>query len=128
MKRIGITIYESQDATQATRLEFAVVSSEAVISALVDRFLAWQLPETVASDACVTNRDYPHPRYGTSLLTAIEARQMFEHALAAPLPTVPGHGSDAALAHPGSGVIERSKVFELSEGTELRVREVKVEA
>lgn len=48
---------------------------------LVDRFLAWPLPKTVSSDACVTDKDYPHPRIGTNLLTADEARQMLEYLL-----------------------------------------------
>jgi hypothetical protein len=48
------------------------------IKALVDRFLAWPLPKSVRSDRCVTE-DYPHTRYGTNLLTAEEARQMFEY-------------------------------------------------
>lgn len=49
---------------------------------LVNRFLAWPLPKSVCSDACVTDKDYPHPRSGTNLLTADEARQMLEHVLA----------------------------------------------
>lgn len=53
-----------------------------LLPALVDAFLAWPLPESVCSDACVTERAAPH-RIGTNLLTADEARQMFEHALSA---------------------------------------------
>lgn len=52
------------------------------IKALVDRFLAWPLPKSVRSDLCVTE-EYPHPRSGTNLLTADEARQMFEYLFAA---------------------------------------------
>lgn len=48
------------------------------IQKLVDRFLAWPLPKSVQSDLCVTE-DYPHQRSGTNLLTADEARQMFEY-------------------------------------------------
>ena len=51
------------------------------IDKLVDRFLAWPLPKSVASDGCVTNRDYPHQRIGTNLLTADEAKQMIEYLL-----------------------------------------------
>jgi hypothetical protein len=55
------------------------------IKALVDRFLVWPLPATVASDMCVTMSDdlYAHNRYraGTNLLTATEAEAMFRHAL-----------------------------------------------
>jgi hypothetical protein len=51
------------------------------IDAMVDAFLAWPLPASVRCDACVLDQGYPH-RVGTNLLTAIEARQMFEYALA----------------------------------------------
>jgi hypothetical protein len=54
------------------------------VAKMVERFLAWPLPASVCSDTCVTNRDYPHPRVGTNLLTADEARQMIEYLLAAP--------------------------------------------
>jgi hypothetical protein len=50
------------------------------LKALVDRFLAWKLPETLAADPCVTQPNTLH-RTGTSLLTAPEARQMLEHVL-----------------------------------------------
>lgn len=48
---------------------------------LVDRFLAWPLPKTVASDTCVTNPHYSHPRSGTNLLTAEEAQAMLVYVL-----------------------------------------------
>lgn len=51
------------------------------IKRLVDLFLAWPLPKSVRSDTCVTV-DYPHQRSGTNLLTADEARQMFEYLFA----------------------------------------------
>ena len=51
------------------------------IKTMVDRFLAWRLPRTVCSDLCVTDANYQHPRFGTDLLTASEARQMIEHVL-----------------------------------------------
>jgi len=54
---------------------------ENVVKQLVDAFLAWPLPESVCCDRCVIERGYPH-RSGTNLLTATEARQMFEHLLA----------------------------------------------
>lgn len=53
------------------------------IDRLVDRFLAWQLPQSVCSDLCVIDSKYAHSRSGTNLLTAEEARQMFEHVLGA---------------------------------------------
>ena len=48
---------------------------------LVDRFLSWPLPQSVCSDGCVTDRDYPHQRIGTNLLTADEAKQMLAYVL-----------------------------------------------
>jgi hypothetical protein len=55
--------------------------TEDQIKALVDRFLAWPLPQSVCSDLCVTDRNYKFPRSGTNLLTASEAQQMIEHLL-----------------------------------------------
>lgn len=54
------------------------------VDALVNRFLAWQLPQSVCSDLCVTDREYKFPRSGTCLLSAAEAKQMIEHLFAAP--------------------------------------------
>jgi len=51
------------------------------IDELVNRFLAWKLPQTVCADLCATDNKYPHSRSGTNLLTAIEARQMLEYVL-----------------------------------------------
>lgn len=50
------------------------------ISEMVNAFLAWPLPDSVCSDGCVTIKGYPR-RSGTNLLTADEAKQMFEHVL-----------------------------------------------
>lgn len=47
---------------------------------LVNRFLAWPLPKSVRPDPCVMDQGYPH-RSGTNLLTADEARQMFQHCI-----------------------------------------------
>jgi hypothetical protein len=52
-----------------------------VIADLVTKFLAWPLPQSVASDLCVTDRSYQFPRSGTNLLTADEATQMITHLL-----------------------------------------------
>lgn len=51
------------------------------IEELVNRFLAWNLPQTVCADLCVTERDCKYQRFGTNILTAAEARQMLEHVL-----------------------------------------------
>lgn len=56
------------------------LSREQVVKMLVDKFLAWPLPDSVCSDLCATKRGYPH-RSGTSLLTADEAKQMLEYLL-----------------------------------------------
>lgn len=54
-----------------------------MIDALVDRFLSWPLPASVAADPCATDPNYPHPRSGTNLLTATEAREMLRYVLSA---------------------------------------------
>lgn len=53
-----------------------------VTDAMVSRFLTWNLPDSVAVDECATMENFPHPRTGTCLLTAVEARAMLEHVLA----------------------------------------------
>ncbi len=51
------------------------------IDELVNRFLAWPLPNSVCSDLCATKQGYPG-RSGTTLLSATETRQMLEYVLA----------------------------------------------
>ena len=51
---------------------------EKLIDQLVNRFLAWPLPDSVAADLCATMQGHPH-RSGTTLLSAIEAKQMLLH-------------------------------------------------
>ena len=68
---------EQEQAPQVTEEELA---------AMVDRFLAWPLPDSVCSDTCVTERNFGvaqgwPKRSGTSLLTADEAEQMLRHVL-----------------------------------------------
>lgn len=58
------------------------VRKEINIHALVEKFLAWELPTSVSSDSCVTA---PQPsdavlrRTGTNLLTATEVEQMLRY-------------------------------------------------
>lgn len=52
---------------------------EKVIERLVNRFLAWRLPDSVQSDTCVTDRTYKFERNGTNLLSAFEAKEMIAH-------------------------------------------------
>jgi len=49
---------------------------------LVNRFLAWPLPKSVAADGCATNNAYPFPRSGTNLLNGEEAEAMLRYVLA----------------------------------------------
>jgi hypothetical protein len=54
------------------------------IEKLVNRFLGWPLPKTFAPDCGISFTKLNHPTswpIGTNLLTAEEARQMFEHVL-----------------------------------------------
>lgn len=80
---------------------------------LVDRFLSWPLPPGVCSDTCVTDSQYPHPRSGTNLLTAAEARAMLEHVLAGsppppsgwqPIETAPKDGHVVLVLLPSSDI------------------------
>lgn len=52
---------------------------------MVQRFLSWPLPESVRPDDCAMSPDYPH-RYGTSLLTADEAKAMLLHVIGESVP------------------------------------------
>lgn len=81
---------------------------------LVDLFLAWQLPASVCSDEiCTKHSIYTgRIRYGTNLLTASEAAQMFEHVLASfsdPFPS--SHVTADGHAIPVAEVME-SKPFD----------------
>lgn len=75
-------IYTKADMEAACELVRASnrLAEKLTLDRMVDRFVAWNLPDSVCSDPCVTQRGYPH-RIGTSLLTADEARQMLMHVL-----------------------------------------------
>jgi len=66
-----------------------MMKDELDIDALVNRFLAWPLPDSVCSDLCATKQGYPH-RSGTTLLTAVEAKAMISYLLDLP----PGAGKE----------------------------------
>lgn len=85
------------DAAQKQLAE--CVSVPVDIGALVDRFLQWKLPTTVCSDGCVVMPDYQHPRFGTSLLTESEAKQMLEYVLSAAPNPAPVHGGQTDVAN-----------------------------
>lgn len=59
----------------------ASVLKSLALDQMVDRFLAWPLPDSVRSDTCVTMVGGDLYRSGTNLLTADEARAMFEYVL-----------------------------------------------
>lgn len=46
------------------------------LSTIGEAFCAAPLPLTVAADLCAADASYPHPRYGTNLLSVAEAQQM----------------------------------------------------
>ena len=57
-----------------------------LIDKMVDRFLCWKLPEDFAPDCGISfspthGFGTPHWPIGTNLLTAEQAKQMFEHCL-----------------------------------------------
>ena len=51
-----------------------------IIDRMVDKFLMWPLPASLASDECATIPGY-NGRIGTNLMTATEAKQMIEYLL-----------------------------------------------
>lgn len=57
--------------------------SDAQIKHMVDRFLAWKLPESFAPDAGITYAGKAHPNHpgptGTNLLSATQAEEMVRH-------------------------------------------------
>lgn len=61
------------------------LSAELDIATMVDRFLAWPLPDSVCADRCASmpSDKCSMQRIGTNLLTAVEARQMLEYVLQA---------------------------------------------
>jgi hypothetical protein len=81
----------------------AALASPPALSAMVNRFLGWRLPETFGPDCFIffdrvrAKMDQSWP-IGTNLLTATEARAMLEHVLAAPaaVPVQPTELRDAA--------------------------------
>jgi len=52
------------------------------INRIVSRFLSWPVPRSVCCDSCMTDANYEHPRYGTNILTATEAKDMLQYILA----------------------------------------------
>ena len=63
---------------QVTILEQCDCSEDEALDRAVNRFLTWPLPTTVSADQCACLAGY-QGRYGTNLLTAIEAREMLQH-------------------------------------------------
>jgi hypothetical protein len=62
------------------------LNREDLIKVLVNRFLAWPLPDTVSPDgmpfpAKIYRERYGHSLIGTHLLSAQEAEKMFNHVL-----------------------------------------------
>lgn len=95
------------DVNEDFRIKIAlkdeVLRLRAAIDGAVSRFLMWKLPKDFHPDCGITFKregDYEHPEYGrhiyepvgTNLLSAEQAKAMFEYCLQAPV-------SGAALAH-----------------------------
>jgi hypothetical protein len=59
--------------------------TEDQLQTLAERFCAAPLPKSVCSDGCVTDPNYPHPRFGTNLLTVAEAKEVLRETLKDPL-------------------------------------------
>ncbi len=87
---MGEYVYTKADMEAACALVLAGFRSKPMLDKMVDRFLAWPLPDSVCADMIAT-RQGPG-RIGTNLLTATEARLMLDHVLAgdaSPAPSDP---------------------------------------
>lgn len=62
------------------------------IADMINAFLRWPLPKSVRSDGCCTMSGYPHPRYGTNLMSLPEAMQMMQEVVC---PIIADHISDS---------------------------------
>jgi hypothetical protein len=89
-------------------------SSKQMLDAMVDRFLAWPLPQSVCADLCATDSSYKFPRSGTNLLNVYEATSMLEHVTAPMLAEIERLTGEierykawAALVPEGQSEIER---------------------
>ena len=86
----------NEEASGDTFMGEPVLPPRPDVSGLVSRFLGWRLPDTFSPDCGISfdgrkddewnkNKTWP---VGTNLLNAEEAKAMFQHCLAAPLPPV----------------------------------------
>ena len=76
MGRQSMTLFARRsDAVKAWNMRSGRKPSADVIKKIVDKFLAWPLPDSVNADPCASMPNYPH-RSGTNLLTATEAEKM----------------------------------------------------
>jgi hypothetical protein len=62
-----------------------MIVTEDQLNVLAERFCTTPLPTTVCSDVCATDPKYPHPRYGTNLLTVAEAKEVLRSVLEEPI-------------------------------------------
>lgn len=70
------------------------------IETMVNRFLSWQLPESVCADLCATTPK--EGRYGTNLLSASEAKEMIEHLLGVKIQIEESVTNDTVIVKGGS--------------------------
>lgn len=75
-----VRLTKLRDTVTAQAEEMARLREGLSMDTLVNRFLGWPLPDSVCSDMCATKQGVPH-RSGTTLLSAVEAKQMLEHVL-----------------------------------------------
>lgn len=62
-----------------------MIVTEDQLQTLAERFCATPLPSSVCADGCATQANYPHPRYGTHLLTVAEAKEVLRDVMKDPL-------------------------------------------
>lgn len=81
------------------------MSKKPLIDELVDDFLRWPLPDSVCADGCATKQG--PGRVGTNLLSAVEAKEMFEAVVLPKLATTASTAQAAPLRSAEAYFIEQ---------------------
>lgn len=86
----------NEETSGSTFMGEPVLPASPDVSAMVNRFLGWKLPQDFAPDCGISFKPLGHPNgwpVGTNLFTADQAKAMFEHCRAATeRPAIPAQG------------------------------------
>jgi hypothetical protein len=90
METLTITNEQADEMVDKLRTAFGVVTTDDLMSVMVDRFLSWQLPKDFCPDAGISFKPTKPDGYGThwwpvgtNLFTAEQAKAMVRHMLKA---------------------------------------------